>query len=138
MGSPSTPGNWRSKKLSRLTANRSSSAFFALIVFCSVPTAPRPQWLCHFEQSRGAHAAAHAHRHHHVAYPEALARDERMTREPLPAHTERMADGDGAAVHVEPLVGNAEPVAAVEHLHGEGFVELPEADVLHRESGALQ
>ena len=61
-----------------------------------------------------------------------------MTREPLPAHAEWMADRDGAAIDVEALVGNAEPVAAIEDLHGERLVELPEPDVLHREPGALQ
>ena len=40
-----------------------------------------------------------------------------------------MADRDRAAVHVEPVVGNAELVAAVDHLHREGLVQLPQVDV---------
>ncbi len=57
-----------------------------------------------------------------------------MTHAPAPAfeqrvadhagagHAEGVADGDGAAVHVEPVVGDAQRVAAVENLAGEGFV----------------
>ena len=40
-----------------------------------------------------------------------------------------MADGDRAAVDVQLLGVDAEPVAAVDHLHGEGFVQLPQVDV---------
>src|SRR5687768_9607013 len=129
IGSPSTPGNWRSKKLSRLTAKSSSRALFAFVIFMS---------LHHFEQPRRPHAATHTHRHHHVTRAEPFAGQQRMTREPLPAHAERMADGDRAAVDIEPRVGNAEPVTAVEYLHRERLVELPETDVLHREPGAFQ
>src|SRR5690349_156836 len=138
IGSPSTPGSWRSKKLSKLTAKSSSNAFFAFPCFCSVFTAPRPLRLHHFEQPRRAHATADAHRDHHVARTEALARDECMTREPLPAHAERMSDGDRATVDVESIVGNTQPIAAIKHLHGKGFVELPETDVLHREPCAFE
>ena len=46
-----------------------------------------------------------------------------------PRHAVGMADGDRAAVDVEPIVGDAEPVAAVDHLHRERFVQLPEIDV---------
>jgi len=49
-----------------------------------------------------------------------------------------MADGDGAAVDIEAIVGNTEPVAAIDHLHGEGFVQLPEPDVVHFEIKAFQ
>ena len=49
-----------------------------------------------------------------------------------------MADGDGAAVDVEPVVGDAELVAAVDHLHREGLVQLPQADVVDLEAGALE
>jgi hypothetical protein len=76
--------------------------------------------------------------HDDVTRAESLAGQQRMAREPLPAHAERMSNGDGAAIDVEPLIGNAEPIATVEHLHGEGFIELPEPDVLHREPGTLQ
>ncbi len=55
-----------------------------------------------------------------------------------PRHAVGMADGDGAAVDVEPVVGNAELVAAVDHLHREGLVQFPQADVLHLQAGALR
>src|SRR5579871_3627681 len=49
-----------------------------------------------------------------------------------------MADRDGAAVDVEPVVVDAEPVAAVEDLHGESFLQLPEADVVDLEPVRLE
>ena len=45
-------------------------------------------------------------------------------------HAVGVADGDGAAVDVEAIVGDAELVAAIDHLHRERFVELPEIDVV--------
>src|SRR5207248_5538862 len=44
----------------------------------------------------------------------------------------------GAAVDVELLHGNAELVAAVDHLDGEGLVQLPEIDLLHAHAGAFE
>ena len=49
-----------------------------------------------------------------------------------------MADRDRAAVDVQLLVGDAELVAAIKHLHGEGLVQLPQVDVVHLEPEALQ
>jgi hypothetical protein len=40
--------------------------------------------------------------------------------------------------HVEPVVGDAERVAAVEDLAGEGFVDLPQAHVAHRKAEAVE
>src|SRR5260370_35437516 len=45
-----------------------------------------------------------------------------------------MSDGDRAAVDVETLCGNTEPIAAVDDLHREGFVQFPEANVLDAQS----
>ena len=78
-----------------------------------VPTF-RDHALVDFEQAGGAHAAADAHRD-----------DARLDAAPRPSmqrvagharagHAVGMADGDRAAVDVEPLVRNAEPVAAIE------------------------
>src|SRR5688572_8807820 len=61
-----------------------------------------------------------------------------MSRQPLAAHAVRMPDRDRAAVDIQPLIRNTEAVAAVEHLHGEGFVELPQIDVLDAQAGALE
>ena len=58
--------------------------------------------------------------------------------QPGAAHAVRMADGDRAAVDVEAVVGDAEPIAAVDHLHGERFVQLPEVDVLDLRAGLLE
>ena len=49
-----------------------------------------------------------------------------------------MADGDGTAVDVEAIVGNAKLVAAVDHLHGKSLVQFPQADVLDFLAGPLQ
>src|SRR5688500_20065833 len=49
-----------------------------------------------------------------------------------------MAERDRAAVHVELLVRDADAIAAVEHLHGERLVQLPEIDVLHLLAGLLE
>ena len=48
-----------------------------------------------------------------------------------------MADGDRAAVLVDPgvVVGDAEVVEERQHLHGEGLVELEQADVVDGQAG---
>src|SRR2546425_191058 len=90
------------------------------------------------EQSRRAHAAADAHGADDVARAAALALDERVADHARAAHAVRMADGDGAAVDVQFLHRDSELVAAVDHLHGERLVQLPEIDLAHRDAGALQ
>src|SRR6476661_3670389 len=49
-----------------------------------------------------------------------------------------MAYGDGPAVHVELVHGDAETVAAVDYLHRESFIEFPEIDVFDLQSVALE
>ena len=44
-------------------------------------------------------------------------------------HSERMPDRDRSAVHVQLFHRNAQPVATVDHLHGKGFVQLPQVNV---------
>src|SRR5689334_722657 len=90
------------------------------------------------EQPRRAHATADAHRDHDVLGAAALALDQRVPGETRARGAVGMADRDRAAVHVEALVRNAEAVAAVDHLHGEGLVQLPEPDILDLEPGALE
>src|SRR5690349_4231029 len=75
--------------------------------------------LQHFEQSRRAHAAADAHRDHDITGAAALALDQRVTGHPRARHAVRMADRDRAAIDVEPVVRDAELVAAVENLDGD-------------------
>ncbi len=49
-----------------------------------------------------------------------------------------MADGNRSAIHVEFVHGDAEPVAAIDDLDGESFVEFPEVDVFDFQSLALE
>lgn len=49
-----------------------------------------------------------------------------------------MAHGGGAAVDTEPLLWNAQPVAAMEQLDGKGLVQPPMVDVVDREPMAPQ
>src|ERR1700722_7459556 len=89
----------------------------------------------------GAHAAgakpiedvvvADAHGDHgvlDVAAPPALLKH--MAGEPRAGHPERMADGDRAAVDVVLFRVDAEGVAAIEALAGEGLVEFPQVNVV--------
>src|SRR5688572_20183052 len=92
----------------------------------------------HLEKSGSAHAAADAHRHHHELRAAALALDQRMAGEARARHPVRMAKRDRAAIHVQLVVRDADAIAAVQHLHGEGFVQLPQIDVLHLLSGLFQ
>ena len=48
-----------------------------------------------------------------------------------------MADGDRAAPRVDPrvVVGDAEVVEERQHLHGEGLVDLEQADVVDGQAG---
>ena len=61
-----------------------------------------------------------------------------MADEPRPAHAEGMADRDRAAIDVDLLGIDAERVAAIERLRGEGLVQLPEVDVGDLQAVALQ
>src|SRR3546814_1974325 len=49
-----------------------------------------------------------------------------------------MADRDRAAVNVEQFVGDAQLVAAIEHLHRERLVQLPQPDIVHLEAEAFE
>src|SRR3546814_15011383 len=59
--------------------------------------------------------------------------DERVADAALAGHADRVAARDRAAVDVERFSGDAELVAAIEHLHLERLVELPQPDVVHLE-----
>src|SRR5215467_10970990 len=74
----------------------------------------------HLEQAGGAHVLDAA----------PLSLDERVPDEARAGHAVGMADGDRPAVDVELVVGDAQPVAAVDHLHRERLVQLPEPNVL--------
>src|SRR5690606_35280509 len=56
-----------------------------------------------------------------------------MARHAGTGHAVGMADGDGATGDVESVVVDTEGITAVQHLAGEGFVELPDIDIVHPE-----
>src|SRR5438046_4922309 len=75
----------------------------------------------YLEEARGTHAAADAHGDDDVLGAAAAAFDQRVADEARARHAVGMANRDGAAVHVELVVRDAEAVTAVDHLHGEGI-----------------
>src|SRR3954452_6892826 len=97
-----------------------------------------PRELVNLKQSRGPHAASDAHCDDRVPGSAPLAFDQDVAGHARTAHAERMSDRDRAAVDIEPVHWNAEPVAAIEHLAGERLVQLPQVDVVHAQAGALQ
>src|SRR5215813_5667993 len=99
---------------------------------------PRFRSVDDFEQAGGAHAATDAHGHHAVSGLAPAALDQEMAGEPRASHTIGMADRDRAAVDVELLRIDAELVAAIDHLHRIGLVELPEIDVVNLQIVTLQ
>src|SRR5258707_11747337 len=94
--------------------------------------------LIYLEQPRRAHAAADAHGHDRASGAAAPSFDQDMTGHARTAHAERMADRDRSAVDIETFLWDAEPIAAIEHLAGEGFVKLPQIDVIDIEALARQ
>src|SRR5262249_9301053 len=92
----------------------------------------------HFKESCRAHPAADAHRHDDLLRAAALPLDERVPDEPRSAHAIRMADGNRAAVDVQTIVRDAEPIAAVDHLDGKRFIQLPQVHALEPRAGLLQ
>ena len=68
------------------------------------------------EQGRSPHSAADAHADYHVLHSAPAPFQQRMADQARARHTEGMADRDSAAVDVEPIVGDAQPVAAVQDL----------------------
>ncbi len=78
--------------------------------------------------TRGGQAARQA--------PAAELEDERQ-QQPCPGHAERVAERDGAAVHVDPLPIEAELFLDRQVLRRERFVDLDEIDVLQGEPGPM-
>src|SRR5579862_9552488 len=104
------------------SAKARKARFIAETLSAATPLRPpgSPVALLHdLEEARGAHAAADAHGHDDVLGLAPAALDEDMAGAARAGHAEGMADRDRAAVDVQLVVGNAELVAAVEHLHGE-------------------
>src|SRR5687768_3987970 len=59
-----------------------------------------------FEQAGRAHSAADAHRHDDIFGTAPLALDQSVAGQASARHAVRMADRDGAAIDVEPVVGD--------------------------------
>src|SRR5437879_4530325 len=70
--------------------------------------------LNHLEQPCGPHSAADAHRHHDVFRAPAPAFYERVTRKPRAGGPVGMAHRDGYAVDVQPAVGDAQTIGAID------------------------
>src|SRR5207253_1629848 len=85
-----------------------------------------------------AAASADAHRADDPAGAPALALDQGVAHHPGAAHAVRVADRDGAAVDVQRLRRDTEPVTAVDDLDGEGLVQLPEVDLVPAEAEAFE
>ncbi|MNZ71419.1 hypothetical protein D3C78_897800 [compost metagenome] len=54
-----------------------------------------------------------------------------MTNHARTAHAVRMADSNRTTVDVKFRRINAQGLRAVQHLAGKGFVDFPQADVIH-------
>src|SRR5664279_4394495 len=80
----------------------------------------------HLEHAGRPHAAADAHRHDDALGAAPLALDQGVAGEALAADAVGMTDRDRAAVDVELVHGDAELVGAIEDLHRERLVELPQ------------
>src|SRR5215813_2418635 len=99
---------------------------------------PRFRSMDDFEQAGGAHAATDAHGHHAVFGLAPAALDQEVAGQARSGHTIGMADRDRAAVDVELLRVDAELVAAIDHLHRIGLVELPQIDIVDLQTMPLQ
>src|ERR1700744_4057679 len=92
----------------------------------------------HLEQAGCTLSAADAHGDYHQLRTAAFAFDQCMSRQPRAAHAVRMTDRNRPAIDVQAFIGDSQFVAAVDHLNGEGFVQLPQVDIADFEPGALE
>src|SRR5450756_2541028 len=92
----------------------------------------------HLKNTRRTHATTDAHRDAHFFGTTATAFNQSMASQALAADAVGMADGNGAPVDVQALIRDAEPVPAVNHLHGKSFVELPQVNVVHFQAQTCQ
>src|SRR5947209_1147144 len=99
------------------------AAYDVVVVAISAPSVRA------LKQARRALSAAHAHGHHAIAGFAPLHLIGHGAHHARSGHAEGMSNGNGAAVDVELLRIDAELVAAIDHLHGESLVELPDIDV---------
>src|SRR5690606_1025816 len=91
-----------------------------------------------FEQAGSTHTATDTHGDHHVAHATAAAFQEGVPYQSRAGHAEGMTNRDGTAIDVQAIIGNAQPVTAIEHLTSEGFVDFPQTDIVHTQTVLLQ
>ena len=91
-----------------------------------------------FEDSSGAHAAAHAHRDQAVTRLSPPHFVEKRRRQLGAGAAERVAERDGAAVDVQSLRIDWQLAQAGNHLCGKRLVQLDQIHLLERQSGELQ
>src|SRR5690606_3981926 len=85
--------------------------------------------LHHLKQTSSSLTATNTHGHYHVLGAATLAFNQGMAGETGAGHAIGMAHGNGAAIDVELLHGDAETITAVDHLRSKGFVQFPQVDV---------
>src|SRR5688572_461601 len=90
------------------------------------------------DDRRRAHAGADAERHERRRLVRSLELVEDGAEDHGAGGAERMAHGDGAAVHVDDLRVQVEGLRVAQHDRGEGFVDLEQVDVVDAHAGALQ
>src|ERR1700737_1764155 len=91
-----------------------------------------------FKQARAALAAADAHRHDAPLCLATAALLQEVAGQPRAGHSERVADGDRAAVYVVLVRIDAKLVTGIEALAGKSLVEFPDIDIVDFKTMALQ
>src|SRR6202140_634158 len=91
-----------------------------------------------FQQPGCTHAAADAHRDDCIFGLATASFDQGVPGEPGSGHSIGMPDRNRSAVDVELFRVDPELVAAIDHLHGEGFVQFPEIDIVDRQPMTLE
>src|SRR6266704_823400 len=91
-----------------------------------------------FDKAGGAHAAANTHGYNSILGLAPAPLDQGVAGQPRPGHAVGMADRDRAAVDVELFRVDAELVAAMDDLHRECLVQLPQVDVIDLEPVSLE
>src|SRR5437764_8307188 len=94
--------------------------------------------LVDFKQTGSAHTATDAHRNHDALGAASFAFDERVSCKTRTTHSIRMTDRDRSAIDIELFRIDAKPIAAIDHLHGESFVQFPEIDIGNLQAMPLQ
>src|SRR3954453_18267207 len=94
--------------------------------------------LQHLQKPRRAHAAADAEWVARLLRFAATAFDQSVAGEARARHAVGMAHRDRAAVDIDLVGVDAELVPAIQHLHRESFVQLPQADVVDGQAITLE